>query len=409
MKKRILTLLLLVFSIAINAQQRCDYKGVKFDSNFYIEDARFTSNTDFTSAKFVSNAWFHEITFTSTTNFSQVEFQSIASFSIVDFDSLADFKFAKFKSHTNFFETVFFSEANFICAKFHSDVNFFDVEFYSKALFVSVVFDSLVSFRGSSFGEVANFQFSVFNSNVDFTYTVLPKFLIFSDIKKITEDIDLTNTFVNAKYGICKIGLLNSDIDKIRFRYSNFELYFPNGTKPEVKTVVYEKLLAKQKKEGFISSIEKLEKEYKEFRYKESGENTKIGGYIMNWFDKYWWDYGYDKERIILITILLILFFTVINASLFDYVTRIVYESPNLREISNNLKGKNRLVLVLKRLPIAAFYTSIIFFGFKFDMNKLKYKENLKGWRILNLVYFFLIYIIGFICLGYLANFILNN
>jgi hypothetical protein len=67
------------------------------------------------------------------------------------------------------------------------------------------------------------------------------------------------------------------------------------------------------------------------------------------------------------------------------------------------------IVIFLKRIPMSVFYTSIIFFVISIDLKKLKYKENLTGFKWLWLFYFGVIYISGLVCMGYLANFVLTG
>lgn len=430
-KRNILILALSILSLTIFSQQKCNYYGVIFDSIVDFSDIKFYSKSDFTRAQFKLTTVFNRAQFYSDVSFHQSKFFSTVDFVFANFDSVADFARTPFYYNANFRFANFNFVTFFSGAHFYSFANFRQTNFFSGSGFLGAVFDSTVIFSEANFRETANFQLAQFHgdvnfhmskfdlyaifagaqfySSVDFSGAQLPMLIDMSDVRIINKEIDFTGSKVNEKYGTCKIYLINSNIDKIKFRYSRFELDFHNVIDPDVITSVYDKLLAKQQKEGFISSYEKLDKEYKEFKYKQGIGYNKTWGLILNWLDKYWWGYGYDKELIIRNTFFLFLLFTILNWIGYSHMLQKVYENPKLMELRNNLRYKNKLIIYLKIFPQSAFYTGLIFFGIKFNINNLKYKENLSNWGIFNLVYFFLIYLSGLVCLGYLVNFILSG
>ena len=241
-------------------------------------------------------------------------------------------------------------------------------------------------------------------------YCTLPYYLDLSGIQLKGDNLDLTNSTVNKKYGKCLINLVNADIEKIKLRYSMFELYFPDkdDLTSDMNTNIYERLLKTQKDNGFTSSYEKLDKDYAEFKYLKSGKYWSIIGVPLNFLDKNWWGYGYDKMLIIRNTLFIFILFSIINCIFFGWIINI-YDVPNLKDLAEVVIAKNVILQRIKTLPIAFFYTGLIFFGLKFSTENLKYKENLIGWRFFNLVYFFVIYLGGLVCLGYMANLILSK
>ena len=79
----------------------------------------------------------------------------------------------------------------------------------------------------------------------------------------------------------------------------------------EIKANVYEELLANQKTEGSTQSYEILDKEYREFQYTDSeSQYPQWWGHTLNWIDKNWWGYGYDKELVIRNVLLILTFIT---------------------------------------------------------------------------------------------------
>jgi hypothetical protein len=249
-----------------------------------------------------------------------------------------------------------------------------------------------------------------FNDETHFLEDTLPKYLDFFYVNRIANEIDLTKSVINPKYDSCYINLTDAAIDKFRFRYKRFKLWFPSEDLIgyELKSNVYEELLLMQKREGFNQSYEILDKEYREFQYTDpEGDYSWFWGQTLNWIDKNWWGYGYDKELIIRNVIIIYLLLSLINAFILKHLTVNVYIADNINEWRNETLG-SRISKFFKSIPFSLFYTAQIFFGFKFDVDKLNYKENLQGWKIFNLIYFFIIYLGGFICLAYMANYIIT-
>lgn len=417
----ILTLFLTLISLSTIAQQSSDFRGIHFDTvadftDFKFETAalfdkaQFDSSAIFINAKFNSIAYFRKTGFNSSvlfdkahfiksTDFTNVQFDSSVRFHYTKFDEFACFKSATFKSIAYFGATHFDSIAYFRNATFNNTANFDHAHFHVLADFIDVVFDSIVIFDSAHF-----YNLSRFNG------ASLPYLLDLSGVFIDNEEIDLTVAKINPVYGVCKINLANSNIDKIIFKYSRFELYFPDSTDVETKTTVYEKLLLKQKKEGFIKSYEKLDKEYKEFWYLEGGGYGNIWGFVQNFFSKYWWGYGYEKVRIFKNTFYLFIFFFLINTIIWlRNKGPKIYEVPHLQIMRESVIHASYLKKVLKSFYISFFYTSIVFFGLKFGLERLNYDNNNIRFKKCRLIGFFILYLSGIICLAYLANFVLSN
>lgn len=395
------------------------FNGAQFRSQVGFNMAKFYSRVDFDNAKFYSKADFRHSQFDLKADFSGSEFDSITDFGNVKFSSNIDFTGTNFKTTANFTNAAFDSitdfdgaefgtEADFGCTKFNSYANFRAVKYNGEAYFGHAIFNSPADFSFVEFDHSANFIGVIIKDNIYFKRNKLPYYLNLSGIEIHGSKLDLTDSYINEKYGICFISLINSDIENIKLRYSMFKLYFPENIDIDTKANVYEKLLKTQKDNGYISSYEKLDKEYIEFKYLKSGKYSSIGGWILNLVNKLWWGYGYDKVLIIRNTLILFAIFSIINCIFFPWISHI-YELPKLIKVTQTITAKNIVMQRIKLLPAAIFFTGLIFFGLKFSTEKLKYKENLVGLRFFNLSYFFLIYLSGLVCLGYMANFILST
>ncbi|MEJ2594782.1 MAG: pentapeptide repeat-containing protein [bacterium] len=372
-----------------------------FQQDTFAEDAlflgsRFNGEANFIKTYFKGTAEFNDCQFLTEANFGNAEFKSLLDFTDTRFDDLADLSYVKADS-TTFLRTTFNSEVNLSNAKFDY-VNFSETEFNSDADFTFVTFNRF-----------ADFSKAEINGVIDFSNVVLPNKLDFSYTSGISGEIDLTSSTLNKRYDVCYIDLTGAAIENLRFRYNRFKLWFPDSTDFELRSNVYEALLNKQQELGFTHSYEKLDKEYREFKYinEGGGRLKRMWGHFKNWVDKNWWGYGYNKELIVMNTLLLYLLFAFINAFFLKHLTTNVYEAEKINEYWEETSG-SRFNMFLKTIPFSMFYTAQIFFGFKFDVDKLKYKENLQGWKILNLVYFIAVFLTGLVCFAYLANYVVT-
>lgn len=400
--------------------ERSDFKDSVFDETAIFDDTvRFISKADFSHALFASKGRFKMTQFSSIANFYHVEFKSTADFNLTRFDSSAIFNMAQFDSSVSFAWVSFNTRAYFSDVQFLSNVEFRFAWFGATADFSGAHFTAKADFSHVQFSSMLILEKAQFESEIIFDGAFLPKYINLSNITSIATEIDLTSAEINDKYERCNINLIGSDIDKIRFRYNRFRLWFPEldtswgGGETqidyELKAGVYEQLLEKQKIEGFTKSYEILDKEYQEFKYSDpKGKYSWLWGPTLNWIDKNWWGYGYDKELVLRNVILIYLLLSLLNAFMLRHLTSSVYVNEGITNRLDSLKDKNWLNKSLTSVRYSLFYTAVIFFGFKFDIDKLKYLDNLDGWHIFNLAYFIFIYLGGIVCLAYLANYIIT-
>jgi hypothetical protein len=329
--------------------------------------------------------------------------KEIANFDNSIFEYRASFCNDTFVNQANFRNTKFQYEVYFNQTKFKSSANFHSCLFDYRLICFQSVFDSTVNFTAAKFGFSADFRYSTFNSQVIFDRAILPQYLNFSEIKT-KEDIDLTNCDYKRK---TKIILYRAPIEKIRLQYKYFILcWLPEQQKnPEEKLRVYELLLAQTKQLGYLDSYETLDKEYINFKYTEL--NFPKIGEVLSFIDNAWWGYGYDKERILYCTFSIFLFFVLINLFLLPNLVKKVYRLDEFIGIEFKLDMITKSTYLLYSI----YYTASIFFGIKYDINKLKVKQNLdsKGWSLFYLCWFFLMYLTGLICIAFIVNFLLSK
>ncbi len=295
--------------------------------------------------------------------------------------------------------TRLFSSNNFtskdLCLKVKGLVRKYereDTKFYKEA-----------NFRFAKFSKEANFRYVKFSEGANFDNITLPNTINFLhlDLDSLKGEIDFSSakrdSTAIAENKPCLINLMGTDVSKIKLPYINFKLWFPDSKITFAqKSNLYEQLLKKVKADGFTQSFEKLDAEYQEFRYLENGQP------MLNWLLKNWWGYSYKKELVFRNTGLLFGIFFLINFLLFPVLISKMYGLKHPKEVENPDFLRQKSSHFFKRIPIVFYYTGLIFFGLKVEIERLNYTN------IWALSYFFLVYTSGVICLGFIANIIIS-
>jgi hypothetical protein len=341
--------------------------------------------------------------------FHNTEFQNGVNFNVCDFNDNVVFQNAKFGplitpldpdfknvDPIQFSGDIFTKELNFLAAKFHENVDF----------------------SSTYFGTNVNFSGAEFYGNINTLNVTLPDTLLFVNTNIIKFPFDLSHAKLKSKGTKCLINLYMADISKVYINYENFKLYFPDSIKThpspldnhyfkinfEDKCQVYLLLLKQFEDRGLTDSYKYLDIEYREMVYLHEGDK------LLNFIQKNWWNYGYNKELILKNTLLIFLLFVLINylVSIFkgyEYLHINVYEIPNLRESINakevELKSKFQFQFYL--FVYVIIYTSLTFFTFNLNLKSIKYKS------LFGMLFIVFKFVLGLICLSYLANFVLSH
>jgi hypothetical protein len=234
-------------------------------------------------------------------------------------------------------------------------------------------------------------------------YDAFPDTLIFvrSDLSKLDDAL-----YLNVRDSVeRKIFFWQTKLDNINIRYDKFRLFFPIDFKMsfEEKLFAYQELLNNVKKNGVFKSYEKLDKEFLEFKYTGEG---KLWGFFLNFLDRHWWDYGYNKYLIIRNAIFLNMFFFLINIFLYDQLLKNGYSLKKFELINKKIETRlndQQVRKFLYKVPYIYLYSSYIFWGLKLDMGSIKIKNiGLFSYVVIQ-------YAIGVVCIGYLANLIIHG
>ncbi len=392
-------------------KQAAVFNNSKFLAPLNFHGVDFAGATYFDSSLFNGIVYFSGSNFTSEASFIETDFHSTAIFSETQFDFIADFYWTTFQSDALFNWVKFGAHAYFTGVEFDTVVDFVGATFNADALFNGTVFGNRADFTWASFGAVADFNGAVLNG-VTLGHTILPEYLSFEGVT--TKGlIDLTTTQLDSAATVCYINLIDAPIEHFKLRYDKFRVYRPDSITVdgyEKLTNVYEGLLKKFEDYGYLTSYEILDKEYQEFKYTQTPERSKVIGYTLNFLNKHWSDYGYGKARIWLYTFGFFLFFFLINWWFFPKLVEQVYPIP---PINKALLENERLAdfhhrkgryphFSFRTFSLVIYYTGIVFFGFKMNLEEMNFRKP--GWLLL----LFLEYLIGLICVAYLANFVIT-
>ncbi len=238
-------------------------------------------------------------------------------------------------------------------------------------------YSSKLIFESCTFGPSA----SLFNLKVDT--------IVFKNCNNIPHPLFLTSDTSKTEI---RIELINSNVNNIRFDYTDrFKLFFDKNVSEETKNNTYQSLFAKYKAEGKPQNLEKIDIEYKRYLYKSNWTSWPI--WLMDYL---WWRYGYSKWLVIAWSFLFIGIFFFYNYKNWEGMRKIygVFDKEDLSLLG---VGQNAIRL-RKKIIYVLLFTSFIFFSIRVDFDKLKYANNKY------LILFFTQYIVGLICLFFLAN-----
>jgi len=167
----------------------------------------------------------------------------------------------------------------------------------------------------------------------------------------------------------------HSDLTNLDFDYDDrFRLY--HWSNPDVTRSVFENLLVKFQNEKKLGSFQQVDIEYFRFRHNP----------FVNFVAHIWWNYSYDKWLIVIWAFGFLLLFTLINTLCWE---RVYQTYPIVK--ATELSGPGKLIKIFV-------YTALIFFSLKIDFNKLSFKSPYP------LLYFFTQYMLGLLCLFFIAN-----
>ncbi|MGZ4159693.1 MAG: pentapeptide repeat-containing protein [Neobacillus sp.] len=402
-------------------------------------------------AIFNKEANFINSTFHGQASYIEASFTKFAVFLAATFDQDCDFNACYFKLPGLFGNAEFKREANF------SGANIAQVMDFSLAKINYSLDISNLTLHDSS-----KFLFSG---------AYLPNMINFSNVPDIHNVVDFTNAnftrttrYTDSVRKWHYINLFNSDISKIRIDYQHFRLCFYNSFEqdnhkktvfcpdslmifkiklkhdlnkiasklltdakfkvylhqvfpatPLDEPIIHQFILQRIKVSSFpallptdeiISTYEKVLKNFDTQGQKVSYESLDIEyqDYKNGWFilPKIWNCYGYHKEYVFFWTALFLLSFTALTFIFIESLNR--KGQPGVYHIESiPLKlPVTSIFSFFRRVWYALMYTASVFFLFSLKMENVNFRK-------LGVLYVILVYSLGILCLGYMANFVLQK
>ncbi len=308
-----------------------------------------------------------------------------------------------------FYKDTFTSDhTDFTSGTFIRNVDFSSCLFKGNAHFVFDQFDDYVDFTDVVFGHKAYFCSMGLNENsyFDFSRCKLPDTLDFSYNNIVLREIDLSVAkSPELPQKKCAIFLFKSDVSKFRFDYQYFDLLFTDPKYPykslsnDERAALYESLLKNFNDRGQKESYKLLDIEYQKFKWRHSA----FPGLVF--LPKYWWNFGYGKGYVFLWALFFPLLFTLVAFFYLEYLNSVyeIYVGENQNRIPPLSGARLTVLKSYKRLWYAFLYTNILFFSISLKL------ENIRTFKFWGGIIIMTIYIIGLICVAYMANFVLQH
>ena len=127
---------------------------------------------------------------------------------------------------------------------------------------------------------------------------------------------------ITRQYKRHLIFLYKTDVSRIRFDYEHFKLLFTGPTtgqkelSNDEKEYIYEIVLKNFQDHGQLQSYRMLDIEHNLFKWKTSEL------WWLGWVSHYWWNFGYNKEWVFLLTAGFIILYTLINLIFLNYLNQ---------------------------------------------------------------------------------------
>jgi hypothetical protein len=224
----------------------------------------------------------------------------------------------------------------------------------------------------------------------------------------------------------CYLNLLENRIGKLNMEYHNYRLYFPAGTTDDQVSSTYQWLMKSEKENGYDSSYEQLDIEYRHtlalrhpvdsnagvFRFLQRHISKPLAfntwslaegirpAHLWDTIQRLWWGYGYRKTRVLYWSVLIVLLFSLFNIFRYERLLNVLnLENLNPENIPATTTSTKRKAL---RYWYCLIYSSFIFFKVSFEFKSMDFKSK---YVVMLLVQ----YLIGLVCSAFIVNLILGK
>lgn len=290
-----------------------------------------------------------------------------------------------------------FNEISFYSCVFKKDLLLINYEFsdenndFLDELVWQPVIANDVYFEANTFNGNLSMSHLTFQGNITFLNCFLPDTINFTG-SNFKGEIKIPPSKDGKQVNL----LISSDfpVQKLNSVATNFNLVFDSSVSTHRKEFLLSQSVELQKKIGSALDIETADVTHKDFKAAHGDVFLKL--------QKFLWNYGYDKPLLLKRILYSFILFFVLNLFLFRVLINEVYTISNLKAEYDHLKNyKNRRLRFYRYPTIVLLYSSIIFFGWKMDLDKFSFRHLLLS------LYIFFFYLIGLLLLFYFLGLIL--
>jgi len=245
-----------------------------------------------------------------------------------------------------------------------------------------------------------------------FATGVLPAMLDFSDneIREVAnfDQVDFSSSTI--------VNFDRTDISKLMLKSRNFNIsnlkdhfvqYPEESTKlmtTEKEWVIYQQLISTAKDNGRLEDAKMWDIKQRESKYLSLSKYSVLSK-LSYWVEKYGWNFGYDKFRLVYYSMMLVVIFSLINFRNFNTLINEVYSEGKILNEWTKLKSKKglkRAMQLPREFSLVFLYTSYLFYGFKLDYDQIHYTHL--GW----VVYILFVYSSGVLFLALILGHVLG-
>lgn len=388
-------------------------KGISFHSSrfkkeVYLNECEFFDRADFSKAIFDSTLILWRTKFKKAGVFNNATFNGL-QFRDTQFDEDVQFHEVQFNRPTFFISTKFKKGAYFVGATFNDFASFNFSEFEQRPwfwqsmsrdtlTFYSVKLKNGIDFQSSNLGQFLGLNHLESGGKIDFSDVSMPTFTDLSSLK--TEwAIDFNYINDSNKTNSYNINIYDVDVSKLILT-KQFNLYFDEYLSLDIKNSIYKQLLDNLNSKGYKDVYKSFDIKYKGF------VNSNYNNYsekIVYMISRLWWNFGYNKHRVFLWTIIFIILFSI---PIRIWLNLFVDKTYNYQKLSLRYSANRQIKSAVKRFLydywIALIYTTFVFFNLKLDLDKLSFDR----FRASSFILF--IYVIGLICSAFIVNLIIT-
>lgn len=399
----------ITFPFKLDLSSRCfnelvDFSFCVFEKDVYIADSRFCNSLVISHSKFDSCVFIHNAVFKESVNFENLTFNLIELSESV-FEKYFTFNEninrnesfivdVKFNNGCAFNHSVFEGNTWFTGSTFAQRPTFWETKFNDSTYFSHVNLLHGIDFQSARFKYLLGLNSLVANGKIYFDNVYLPEYIDLSYLisENIVDFNFINDSLKNYRFGV---NLYKADLSKIILT-DRFYLWFDNDLSIEQRNIVYKQLLFNLSNKGYKTLYKTIDLQYREFENKNyNGVLKRLASYV----NKIWWNYGYDKERIFLISIILIIVFSINIFLKLDHYVNVVYKIDSLsKKLKSNNQIESKLEKLIANYGVALLYTIFLFFNLKLSLDKISFEKYRYGLFIL------LIFSIGLICTAFIVN-----